>query len=506
MLGRSRRRRLFTAVGVGVVFGTVGVLFAAALGASASSAGWSAPVHLDSAVNLTSVSCPTSSFCVAVTADGKAFTYNGTRWSGGTSFDSQAAVGNGVRSVSCPSSSFCAAVDSAGDALTYSGTSWSSPTLIDSSLENQLNSVSCPTSSFCVAVDESGNASVFNGSSWSAPEAINDDYTLNAVSCPSASFCAAGGIGFPSGFLAGAVLTFNGHIWSAPTTIDSSLYPITTSVSCSNSSFCVAVADDGSAFKYNGSAWSAPTSIDPSNPHSVSLSSVSCPTAAFCMAVDTAGNALTFNGTSWSARSKIVNGGFSLNSVSCPTSSFCAAVDNGGWALTYSSQRTQTHIFDAFTAAGKAAIHVTRTARGSCFTGALAVNRNDAWRCISGNTLYDPCFSSKKAKGVVLCPSAPWKTYAVKLKLTKRLPKPDPGKPSTSGLPWAIKTTSGMQCVMDTGATKAIGKVRANYGCVGSQNFLWGSPSRSSEPWTIYSAPLKATKLTQRVSISVAWF
>jgi hypothetical protein len=33
-----------------------------------------------------------------------------------------------------------------------------------------------------------------------------------------------------------------------------------------------------------------------------------------------------------------------------------------------------------------------------------------------------------------------------------------------------------------------------------------GAPSRAAEPWTIYSAPFNATKLTQRVGISVAWF
>jgi hypothetical protein len=46
----------------------------------------------------------------------------------------------------------------------------------------------------------------------------------------------------------------------------------------------------------------------------------------------------------------------------------------------------------------------------------------------------------------------------------------------------------------------------ANYSCADSKDFLWGSQSRKSQPWTIYSAPLNATKLTHRVKISVAWF
>jgi hypothetical protein len=34
---------------------------------------------------------------------------------------------------------------------------------------------------------------------------------------------------------------------------------------------------------------------------------------------------------------------------------------------------------------------------------------------------------------------------------------------------------------------------------------LWGFPDRASQPWTIFSAPLRATKLSARVAISRAW-
>ena len=72
-----------------------------------------------------------------------------------------------LTSVSCPSASFCVAVDNAGNALTYNGSSWSSPSNIDGS--SSINSVSCPSASFCIAVDNAGNALTYNGSSWSSP-------------------------------------------------------------------------------------------------------------------------------------------------------------------------------------------------------------------------------------------------------------------------------------------------------------------------------------------------
>jgi hypothetical protein len=173
---------------------------------------------------------------------------------------------------------------------------------------------------------------------------------------------------------------------------------------------------------------------------------------------------------------------------------------------TAGGSRTKTIIYRAFAASGKPAIHVTKTVRGFCWEGSLAAARDDAWRCLSGNGIYDPCFSSGKARGIVLCVPEPWKKSGVKIKLTRPLPKPYAGKPSTNGLPWGIETTSGLRCVAATGATAAIGHVRANYGCLTGEDWLWGSPSRKSEPWTIYIAPLNARKLSARVKVAIAWF
>ena len=79
-------------------------------------------------------------------------------------------------------------------------------------------------------------------------------------------------------------------------------------------------------------------------------------------------------------------------------------------------------------------------------------------------------------------------------------------KPSTSGLPWAIQTTTGLRCVIATGATSVVQKQRLNYFCLKSKDGLWGSPSRKHEPWTIYIAPGTSKKLSKTVGIRTAWF
>jgi hypothetical protein len=169
---------------------------------------------------------------------------------------------------------------------------------------------------------------------------------------------------------------------------------------------------------------------------------------------------------------------------------------------------TRARIYEPFKASGKPAFHVSKTYSGSCFAASIAVNRRDAWRCMSGNAINDPCFSSAKAKGVVLCPaSGPWKKSLIKIKYKGKLPGPaNKGKPSTRGLPWALITTSGWKCRLDTGATQVVGGKRENYFCSGTSKALWGGPKRSVEPWTIYVAPNSATSLSQTTGIRSAWF
>jgi hypothetical protein len=128
---------------------------------------------------------------------------------------------------------------------------------------------------------------------------------------------------------------------------------------------------------------------------------------------------------------------------------------------------------------------------------------------MSGNLIYDPCFSSSNAKGIVLCPaSGPWSSSAIKIKLTRKVPIKygNKGKPSTSGLPWALVTSAGWKCELNTGATSVVRGKRQNYFCTGTQDSLWGAPLRRSQPWKIYVAPTGAKRLRSEVAIQAAWF
>ena len=343
--------------------------------AVASSAGRSQGTPIDPSQGyLSSISCPTATFCVAVDFHGNVLTYNGSSWSSPDSID----PGTNLMSVSCPTASFCAAVDFAGHVLTYNDSSWSSPKLID--WDTPLESVSCPSASFCAAVDNTGpHVLTYNGSSWSLPDRIDTSGSiLTSISCPTATFCVA--VDFHGNFL-----TYNGSSWSSPDSIDPSGGGLN-SVSCPTASFCVAVDQNGNVLTYNGSLWSSPDSI---NFGYAFLTSVSCPTANFCAAVDGRGDIFTYNGSAWSSFNTIDPSGVRVNSVSCPTASFCAAVDAIGNAFTYSppaASKTTLGLSAAKVTYGdeqveQLSVTVSPQFSGSTPSGTVTVNESSTTLC-----------------------------------------------------------------------------------------------------------------------------
>lgn len=116
-----------------------------------------------------SVSCSSSLSCVATENPGGIAAYNGTDWSFPVIVDEN----NFISSVSCPTATFCAAVDGllpqgfgtgtgTGQVLTYNGIDWSAaPEEIDPG--GIIQSITCPAPDFCVAVDQTGHAIIGTG-------------------------------------------------------------------------------------------------------------------------------------------------------------------------------------------------------------------------------------------------------------------------------------------------------------------------------------------------------
>lgn len=160
---------------------------------------------------------------------------------------------------------------------------------------------------------------------------------------------------------------------------------------------------------------------------------------------------------------------------------------------------------------------VKTTKEGNCWTSSIAVPRQDAWRCMVGNEIFDPCFASSSGK--VLCDPNPAKGESgFSLKLTEPLPQPDNpaegGRGETKG-GWLVELVDGTLCRPSTGASGTVGGKTARYYCEskesGKDTVLLGDLNSKGAQWTAEKATvgfgLRGTKLfkSEKLGVKTVW-
>jgi hypothetical protein len=175
--------------------------------------------------------------------------------------------------------------------------------------------------------------------------------------------------------------------------------------------------------------------------------------------------------------------------------------------------QTSVHIYAPYSAEGKLIVPVSKTSAGSCFTGSIISQRPDAWRCMEGNELQDPCFAAVLNSHSVACPeNGPWTGKVIVITLAQGLPSSganilrdnNPNKSPLTDPAWAIELVSGAHCIFLAGTSNIVAGLRENYDCTGGLA-LFGNESRRSEPWTIFGRHGSAGQLTPE-SIAAIWF
>lgn len=84
---------------------------------------------------------------------------------------------------------------------------------------------------------------------------------------------------------------------------------------------------------------------------------------------------------------------------------------------------------------------------GSCFaSSAAAPFRNDAWRCIAENTIYDPCFKTSK-KGMLFCQMNPLAIGSFLISISEQLPEPSSMESLKNNWAWFLKLKNGTYCL-----------------------------------------------------------
>ncbi len=342
---------------------------------------------------LYSVSCPSTSWCVAVgdyntssgTQEGLVLTGSGTSWTAMTAplpAGAASAQSTQIQSVACPSLSRCVAVgeylDSSGDSpgflLSWSGgPTWTAieapvppPDPGDQPDGAFLDSVACSSATMCIAAgtysedDPSvGSGAGYGlletwsaGTSWTATRApvpaggeassVNFQSWISAA-CSSSGTCLAVGSYADSddpGLPLGLLETWSGGSWTAaeapvPAGTDLTNGQVGMYAAACQSSTCVAAGlyqtYDGSAQDYGLVVTGAGSAWTIAYSGSdQGFGSVACPSVSACVAGGT-GVLLTGAGTSWQtvAAPSPAEGGL-LDSVSCPSPSSCAVAADAG--------------------------------------------------------------------------------------------------------------------------------------------------------------------------------
>ena len=284
------------------------------------------------ASELAAVSCTSATLCVAVGSSGAGHgnswptdnslveSWNGTVWSVVPSPNPDS-PDNVLNSVSCTSSTSCVAVGASGDLYgvnhtlieSWNGTAWSVvPSPNPDSPDNQLRSVSCISPTVCVAAGYSGAPGAdrtlvesWNGSTWSVVPSPSPGSTdvLSGVSCISTTDCVAvGSQGSGTTIVYQTLIeSWDGSAWSI---VQSPSYGPSinslSSVSCTSASNCVAVGDwitgGPGEFRtlvesWNGVFWSILPAPSPSPLNGDWLLGVSCTSQTSCVAVGMYANA-----------------------------------------------------------------------------------------------------------------------------------------------------------------------------------------------------------------------
>jgi hypothetical protein len=154
------------------------------------------------------------------------------------------------------------------------------------------------------------------------------------------------------------------------------------------------------------------------------------------------------------------------------------------------------------------------TKTGNCWVNSIAQPfREDAWRCMVGNSIYDPCFSTNQ-DGVVFCQMNPLKITSFIINLTEPLPTAKVPAEKQDNWAWFIKLKDGTYCSPFTGTRLPVGTDIAYYGCNSnfkSEQVVLVGDLRDGDIWKATKAVLVqnnqkwTVKTSEEVDVETVW-
>jgi len=157
---------------------------------------------------------------------------------------------------------------------------------------------------------------------------------------------------------------------------------------------------------------------------------------------------------------------------------------------------------------------------GKCWTRSIAIPRPDAWRCMIGNEIVDPCFASADKKYAVCNPNPVKGEPGFRLKLTEPLPRSDvPAQSMTSEYKsgWLVELADGTICRPMMGTYFEVQGKLANFYCdngqKGEQVVLLEGLNAEKPLWTAEKATVASSRgggvptllKSERIAVKTVW-
>jgi hypothetical protein len=135
-------------------------------------------------------------------------------------------------------------------------------------------------------------------------------------------------------------------------------------------------------------------------------------------------------------------------------------------------------------------LKLTTTTSGSCWVTSNVTGRKDAYRCMAGNDIYDPCFAAPSGDRVG-CPLSG--TDVTVLTVADPLPEPDLRGVATV---WMIVLNDGTRCARSSGAgPDPRNGLDATMYCKNNA-IVWGEPDTAKPIWTVKVSPDEKGRLS----------
>lgn len=146
---------------------------------------------------------------------------------------------------------------------------------------------------------------------------------------------------------------------------------------------------------------------------------------------------------------------------------------------------------------------IKKTQWGHCSAQSHLILREDAWRCESEGTIYDPCFvKAGTHRTEALCPQSPWIGDSVQIRVSGTLNN-ELNKPldMSQAYPWGIELANGEHCLA-IDSKKLYDQMPIRYRCT-NKNLLVGHLQRCKTVWSILE---KRPEGVAPVELVKAWF